>query len=100
MLTGRSGQFNPHTSVLTGRWQGPVTTDRTRPVALNPYWNLTILNRTLNPQGPVSTDQTRPVADFLLWNFTGVDQMLPFSVWSLDLSSVRSHRTQSVDQMN
>ena len=57
-VTGRSGQFNPHTSenVLTGRWQGPVTPDRTRPVALNPYWNLTVLDRTLNPQGPVSTD--------------------------------------------
>ena len=35
MLTGRSGQFNLHTSVyvLIGRWQGPVTTDRTRPVS-------------------------------------------------------------------
>ena len=34
MLTGRSDQFNPHTSVyvLIGCWQGPVTTDRTRPV--------------------------------------------------------------------
>ena len=45
MLTGHSGQFNPRTSenVLTGRWQGPVTTDRTRPVALKrllePYWS-------------------------------------------------------------
>ena len=68
MLTGRSGQFNPHTSenVLTGRRQGPVTLDRTRPVALNPYWNLTVLDRTLNPQGPVSTDRTRPVVDSLL----------------------------------
>ena len=50
-VTRCSGQFNPHTSVyvLTGRWQGPVTTDRMRPVALNPYWNLTILDRMLNP---------------------------------------------------
>ena len=42
-VTGRSGQFNPHTSEneLTGRRQGPV--------ALNPYWNLTVLDRTLNP---------------------------------------------------
>ena len=80
-VTGRSGQFNPHSSdnVLTGRWQGPITTDRTRPVALNPYWNLTGLDRTLNPQGPVSTDQTRPVADSLLWNLTGVDRTLPLS---------------------
>ena len=67
-VTERSGQFNPQTSenVLTGRWQGPVTIDRTRPVALNPYWNLTGLDRTLNPQGPVSTDRTRPVIDSLL----------------------------------
>ena len=86
--------------MLTGRWQGPVTIDRTRPVALNPYWNLTVLDRTLNPQGSVSTDLMRPVADSLLWNLTGVDQTLPFSVRSLDLSSVRSHRTQSPDQMN
>ena len=52
MLTGRSGQFYPHSSenVLTGRWQGPITTDRMRPVALNPYWNLTVLDRTLNPR--------------------------------------------------
>ena len=51
-VTGRSGQFNPHTSdkVLTGRWQGPITTDRTRPVALNPHWMLTVLDRMLNPR--------------------------------------------------
>ena len=71
---------------LTGRWQGPVTTDRTRPVALNPYWNLTVLDRTLN-QGPVSTDRTRPVADCLLWNLTGVDRTLVLSVRSLDHSA-------------
>ena len=63
MLTGRSGQFNPRTSenVLTGRWQGPVTTDRMRPVTLNPYWNLTVLDRMLNPQGLVRTDWTHSV---------------------------------------
>ena len=68
MLTGRSGQFNPHTSEneLTGRWQGPVTPDRTRPVALNPYWNLTVLDQMLNLQRPVNTDRTRPVTDSLL----------------------------------
>ena len=89
MLTGRSGQFNPHSSenVLTRRWQGPVTTDRTHPVTLNPYWNLTVLDRTLNPQGPV--------ADFLLWNLTGVDRTLDLSVRPLDLFSVRSRQTQS-----
>jgi len=101
-VTGHSGQFNPHTSVyvLTERWQGPITTDRTRPVALNSHWMLTVLNRTLDPQGPVSTDRSRPVVEFLLWNLTGVDRTLPLSVRSLDHSSVRSHRTQSLDQMN
>ena len=96
MLTERSGQFYPYSNenVLTGRWQGPITTDRTRPVALNPYWNLTVLDRTLN-QGPVSIDRTRPVADCLLWNLTGVDRTLPLSVRSLDHSSVRSHQTGS-----
>ena len=86
--------------MLTGHWQGLVTTDRTRPVALNPYWNLTVLDHTLNPQGSVSTDWTCLVTDSLLWNLTGVDRTLDFSVWSIDLSSVRSHRTQSLDQMN
>ena len=101
-VTGRSGQFNPHSSdnVLTGCWQGPITTDRTRPVALNPHWMLTVLDRTLNPQGPVSTDRTRLVADSLLWNLTGVDWTLPHSVRSLDHSSIRSCQTQSLDQMN
>ena len=89
MLTGRSGQFNPRTSenVLTGRWQGPVTTDRMRPVTLNPYWNLTVLDRMLNPQGPVSIDRTRPVVDFLHLNLIGVDRTLPLSVRSLDHSA-------------
>ena len=68
MLTGRSSQFNPHSSdkVLTERWQGLITTDRTRPVALNPHWNLTVLDRTLDPQGLISIDRTRSVEDFLL----------------------------------
>ena len=72
---------------MTGRWQSPVDTDRTRPVAFFPYWMLTVLDRTLNPQGPVSSDRTRPAADFLLWNLTGVDRMLVFSVRSLDHSA-------------
>ena len=85
-VTGRSGQFYSQTSdnVLTGRWQGPVTTDRTCPVALNPYWNLTVLDRTMNPQGLV--------IDSLLWNLTGVDRTLVFSVRSLDHSA--SGRTE------
>ena len=101
MLTGRSGQFNPHTSenVLTGRWQGLVTPDRTRPVALNPYWNLTVLDQMLN-QGPVSTDWMRPVADSLLWNLTGVDRTLPLSVRSLDLSASGQTRRNHLGQMN
>ena len=56
---------------------------------------LTVLDQTLNLQGPVSTDRTRPVADSLLWNLTGVDRTLALSVQSLDLSSVRSNRTSS-----
>ena len=64
-VTGRSGQFNPHTSVyvLTGHWQGSVTTDQTRPVPFFPHWMLTVLDRTLDPQGPVSTDRTHSVVD-------------------------------------
>ena len=87
MLTGRSGQFNPHTSVyvLTGRWQGPITTNRTRPVPFFPHWMLTVLDRTLDPQGPVSTDRTRPVAFFPHWNLTGVDRKLALNVRSVDL---------------
>ena len=80
---------------MTGRWQGPVSTNRTRSVAFLPHWMLTVLDRTLNLQGPVSIDRTRPVADSLLWNLTGVDRTLPLSVWSLDHSSVRSHQTGS-----
>ena len=71
--------------MLTGHWKHPIITDRTRPVALNPHWNLTVLDRTLNPQGPV--------ADFLFWNLTGVDRTLDLSVQSLDHSSVRSLQT-------
>ena len=80
--------------MLTGRWQGPVTTDQTRPVAFYPHWNFTVLDQTLNPQGPVSTDRTRPVADILFWNLTGVDRTLDLSVRSLDHSSIRSRQTQ------
>ena len=102
MLTGRSGQFNPHTSVyvLTGRWQGPVTTDRTRPVSFFPHWMLTVLDRTLDPQGPVSTDRTRPVIDSLFWNLTGVDRMLPLSVRSLDHSTSDRTRCNLLGQIN
>ena len=94
MLTGCSGQFNPQTSdnVLTGCWQGPITTDRMRPVTLNPYWNLTVLDRTLNPQGPVRTDRTRPVTNSLLWNLTRVDRTLPSA--SGHLTTPASGRTE------
>ena len=85
---------------MTGRWQGPVTTDRTRPVVFFPHWNLTVLDRTLNPQGPVSTDRTRPVADFLFWNLIGVDRTLDLSVWSLDHSASGHTRRNLLDQMN
>ena len=101
-VIGRSGQFNPHTSVyvLTARWQGPVTTDRTRPVPFFPHWMLTVLDRMLDPQGPVSIDRTRPVADFLFWNLTGVDQTLDLSVRSLDHSASGHTRRSLLGQMN
>ena len=73
--------------MLTGCWQGPITTDRTRLVANIPHWNLIVLDRTLNPQGPVSTDRTRPVADILFWNPTGVDRTLDLQS-PVDISKV------------
>ena len=39
---------------MTGRWQGPVKHDRTRPVKENYFWNLTGNHRTLVAQRPVS----------------------------------------------
>ena len=102
MLTGCSGQFNPHSSdkVLTERWQGPVSTDQMRLVALNPHWNLTVLDRTLNPQGSVSTDRSRSVVEFLLWNLTGVDRTLVLSVRSLDHSVSGRTERNLLGQMN
>ena len=102
MLTGLFDQFNPHTSVyvLTGRWQGLVTTDRTRPVPFFPHWMLTVLDQMLDPQGPVRIDQTRPVADSLFWNFTGVDRTLVPSVRSLDHSASGRTRRNLLGQMN
>ena len=94
-VTGRSGQFNPHSSdkVLTGRWQGPITTDRTHPVALNPHWNLTVLDRTLNTQGPVSTDRTRPVsAD---WTLLASGQLL-FTGSRVELTGASGQHDRSV----
>ena len=32
---------------VTGRWQGPVELDRTRPIGKSQFWNLTINDRTL-----------------------------------------------------
>ena len=97
MLTERSGQYTLNSSVYSviGRWQRPIITDRTRLVALNPRWNLTVLDRMLNPQGPISTDRTRPVTDFLFWNLTGVDRTLDLSVRSLQPLSVWSCQMQS-----
>ena len=102
MLTGRSGQFNPHTSVymLTEHWQGPVTTDQMRPVPFFPHWMLTVLDRTLDPQGLVITDRTRPVVDLLFWNLTGVDRTLPLNVRSLDHSASGRTRRNLLGQMN
>ena len=130
-VTGRSGQYYSQTSdnVLTGRCQGPVTTDRmrpvpfsphwmltvldrtldpqgpvstdrTRPVTFFPHWNLTVLDRTLDPQGPVSIDRTRPIIDSLFWNLTRVDWTLHLSVRSLDHSAFGRTRRNLLDQMN
>ena len=102
MLTGRSGQFNPQTSeyVLTGRWQGKITTDRTRPIALNPHWMLTVLDRTLDPQGLVRIDRPRPIIDSLFWNLAGVDRTLVPSVRSLNHSAYGRTRRNLLGQMN
>ena len=39
---------------VTGRWQGPVKHDWTRPVEEIRFWNLTGNDRTLEAQSPVS----------------------------------------------
>ena len=39
---------------VTGRWQGPVKHDRTRPVGKNMFWTLTVNDRTLRVQRPVN----------------------------------------------
>ena len=39
---------------VTGRWQGPVKHDRTRPVKENHFWNLTGDDRMLEAERPVS----------------------------------------------
>ena len=39
---------------VTGRWQGLVKHDRTRPVGKSRFWNLTVNDRTLGVQRPVN----------------------------------------------
>ena len=39
---------------VTGRWQGPVKHDRTRPVVKYRFWNLTGNSQTLEAEHPVS----------------------------------------------
>ena len=39
---------------VTGRWQGPVEHDRTRPVGKYCFWNLTGNDRMLEAERPVS----------------------------------------------
>ena len=41
---------------VTGRWQGPVKHDRTRPVKESHFWNLTGNDRTLEAERPVSNN--------------------------------------------
>ena len=73
MLTGRSDQYTPNSSVysVTGRCQRPVITDRTRPVTIFPLWNL-----------------------------TGNDRTLALSVRSLDLPASGRTERNHLDQMN
>ena len=98
-VTGRSGHSDRTLRSVQPAHQC-LSVDRTRSVALNPHWNLTILNRTLNPQGSVSTDRTRSVADLLFWNLTGVDRTLPLSVRSLNHSAPGRTRRNLLGQMN
>ena len=63
-VTGRSGHVDrtlrsvqpAHQCLSVDRTlTGSITTDRTRPVALNPHWMLTVLDRTLARVHPVLT---------------------------------------------
>ena len=61
---------------------------------------LTVIDRTLDTQGPVTTDRTRPVALSQVWTLTGVDRTLALSVWSHDLPAFDHTRLVLHGQMN
>ena len=80
-VTGRSGHVDRTLRSVQPAHQC-LSVDRTRLVALNPHWNLIVLDRTLDTQGPVSIDRTRPVTLSQVWTLTGVDRTLALSVRS------------------
>ena len=61
---------------------------------------LTVLDRMLDTQGPVSIDRTRPVALSQVWTLTGVDRTLALSVQSHDLPASGHTRLDLHGQMN
>ena len=71
-----------------------------RPDASGRSWMLTVNDRTLDTQGPVTTDRTRPVTLSQVWTLTGVDRTLVLSVRSLDLLASGHSRLVLLSQMD
>ena len=71
-----------------------------RPDAFGRSWMLTINNRTLDTQGPVTTDRTRPVTLSQVWTLTEVDRTLALSVRSHDLPASGHNRLNHLSQTN
>ena len=63
-------------------------------------WMLTVIDRTLDTQGPVTTDRTRPVTLSQVWTLTGVDRTLAPSVRSHDLPASGHSRLVLLSQIN
>ena len=61
---------------------------------------LTVNDRMLDTQGPVTTDRTRPVTLSQVWTLTGVDRTLVLSVRSHDLPVSDHIRLVHLSQMN
>jgi hypothetical protein len=73
----------------------PIKGDRTRPVAQNPFWNLSVLWPDAHTS-PIGDDRTRPVNEVPLWKWTGrtIDASDQFS------SHVRSRHWPSLTLVN
>ena len=71
-----------------------------RPDVSDRSWMLTVNDRTLDTQGPVTTDRTHPVALSQVWILTGVDRTLALSVRSHDLPTSGHSRLVLLSQMN